>query len=376
MGKIKIAIVGIGNCVSSLIQGIHYYRDKSPQDAIGLMHFEMNGYKPGDVEVVAAFDVDKRKVGQDVHEAIFAKPNCTTVFCPDLPPSGVLVRMGKILDGVAKHMQDYPENNTFVLSEEPELTEKQFVKVLKESGTQILLNYLPVGSEEATRFYANCALEAGVAFINNIPVFIASDPVWAKRFEDKNIPIIGDDIKSQMGATITHRILTDLFKKRGVELERTYQLNTGGNTDFLNMLEQKRLVTKKKSKTEAVQAVAAKRLDDENIHVGPSDYVPWQKDNKVCFIRMEGKLFGEVAMNLEMRLSVEDSPNSAGVAIDAIRCAKLALDRGQGGVLQAPSAYFCKHPARQFTDDEAFTMIEDFINEDGVLSLKTLKLAS
>ncbi len=376
MGKIKIAIVGIGNCVSSLIQGIHYYRDKSPQDAIGLMHFEMNGYKPEDVEVVAAFDVDKRKVGQDVHEAIFAKPNCTTVFCPDLPPSGVLVRMGKILDGVAKHMQDYPENNTFVLSEEPELTEKQFVKVLKESGTQILLNYLPVGSEEATRFYANCALEAGVAFINNIPVFIASDPVWAKRFEDKNIPIIGDDIKSQMGATITHRILTDLFKKRGVELERTYQLNTGGNTDFLNMLEQKRLVTKKKSKTEAVQAVAAKRLDDENIHVGPSDYVPWQKDNKVCFIRMEGKLFGDVAMNLEMRLSVEDSPNSAGVAIDAIRCAKLALDRGQGGVLHAPSAYFCKHPARQFTDDEAFTMIEDFINEDGVLSLKTLKLAS
>jgi myo-inositol-1-phosphate synthase len=238
------------------------------------------------------------------------------------------------------------------------------------------LNYLPVGSEEATRFYANCALETGVAFINNIPVFIASDPVWAKRFEDKNIPIIGDDIKSQMGATITHRILTDLFKKRGVKLERTYQLNTGGNTDFLNMLEHKRLVTKKKSKTEAVQAVAAKRLDDENIHVGPSDYVPWQKDNKVCFIRMEGKLFGDVAMNLEMRLSVEDSPNSAGVAIDAIRCAKLALDRGQGGVLQAPSAYFCKHPARQFTDDEAFTMVEDFINEDVVLSLKTLKLAS
>jgi len=376
MDKIKIAIVGIGNCVSSLVQGIHYYRDKSPQDAIGLMHFEMNGYKPGDVEVVAAFDVDKRKVGQDVHEAIFAKPNCTTVFCPDLPLSGVLVRMGKILDGFASHMQDYPENNTFVLSEEPELTEKQLVKVLKESGTQILLNYLPVGSEEATRFYANCALEAGVAFINNIPVFIASDPVWAKRFEDKNIPIIGDDIKSQMGATITHRVLTDLFKKRGVKLERTYQLNTGGNTDFLNMLEHKRLVTKKKSKTEAVQAVAAKRLDDENIHVGPSDYVPWQKDNKVCFIRMEGKLFGDVAMNLEMRLSVEDSPNSAGVAIDAIRCAKLALDRGQGGVLQAPSAYFCKHPAQQFTDDEAFTMIEDFINEDGVLSLKTQKRAS
>jgi len=376
MAKIKIAILGIGNCVSSLIQGIHYYRDKSRQDAIGLMHFEMNGYKPGDIEVVAAFDVDKRKVGKDVHEAIFAKPNCTTVFFSDLPPSGVLVRMGKILDGVASHMQDYPEKNTFVLSEEPELTEKEIAKVLKESGAQILLNYLPVGSEEATRFYANCALEARIAFINNIPVFIASNPAWAKRFEDKNIPIIGDDIKSQMGATIIHRILTDLFKKRGVKLERTYQLNTGGNTDFLNMLEHKRLVTKKKSKTEAVQAVAARRLDDENIHIGPSDYVPWQKDNKVCFIRMEGKLFGDVPMNLEMRLSVEDSPNSAGVAIDAIRCAKLALDRGQGGVLQAPSAYFCKHPARQFTDDEAFTMIEDFINDDGVLSPKTLKRAS
>ena len=376
MSKIKIAIVGVGNCASSLIQGIHYYRNKNQEDAIGLMHYEINGYKPGDIEVVAAFDIDKRKVGRDVNDAIFVKPNCTTVFCPDLPPSGVLVRMGKILDGVASHMKDYPENNSFVLSEEPELTEKEIVKVLKGSCAQILLNYLPVGSEEATRYYANCALEAGVAFINNIPVFIASDPVWAKRFEDKNIPIIGDDIKSQMGATITHRILTDLFKKRGVKLERTYQLNTGGNTDFLNMLEQKRLATKKKSKTEAVQAVAARRLDDENIHVGPSDYVPWQKDNKVCFIRMEGKLFGEVPMNLEMRLSVEDSPNSAGVAIDAIRCAKLALERGQGGVLLAPSAYFCKHPAQQFTDDEAFTMIEDFIKEDGVLSLKTLKRAS
>jgi myo-inositol-1-phosphate synthase len=272
--------------------------------------------------------------------------------------------MSNILDGVADHMKDYPNDQTFVLSEEPEPTAAEIIQVLKESGTQILTNYLPVGSEEATRFYASCALEAGVAFVNNIPVFIASDPVWAKRFADKNLPIIGDDIKSQMGATITHRILTDLFKKRGVKLERTYQLNTGGNTDFLNMLEQKRLATKKKSKTEAVQAVAARRLEDENIHIGPSDYVPWQKDNKVCFIRMEGKLFGDVPMNLEMRLSVEDSPNSAGVAIDAIRCAKLALDRGQGGVLEAPSAYFCKHPPRQFTDDQAFHMIENFIAKD------------
>lgn len=373
MDKIKIAIIGVGNCVSSLIQGIHYYRDRSPEDAIGLMHYEINGYRPGDIEVVVAFDVDQRKVGCDVHEAIFAKPNCTTVFCSGLPKSGITVRMGKILDGVAGHMKDYPDDHAFVLSDEPEPTAAEIIKVLKESGAQILTNYLPVGSEDATRFYANCALEAGVAFVNNIPVFIASDVVWARRFANKNLPIIGDDIKSQMGATITHRILTDLFKKRGVKLERTYQLNTGGNTDFLNMLEQKRLATKKKSKTEAVQAVAARRLEDENIHIGPSDYVPWQKDNKVCFIRMEGKLFGDVPMNLEMRLSVEDSPNSAGVAIDAIRCAKLALDRGQGGVLEAPSAYFCKHPARQFSDDEAFTMVEDFINENSRLSHNRLK---
>lgn len=376
MRKIKIAIVGVGNCVSSLIQGIHYYKDKTTKDAIGLMHFEMNGYKPEDIEVVAAFDIDKRKVGRDVHEAIFAKPNCTTIFCPDLPRSGVTVQMGKVLDGVAGHMKNYPENNAFLLSDEPELGEKEIVQVLRESGAEILTNYLPVGSEEATRFYVNCALEAGIAFINNIPVFIASDPVWAKRFADKNIPIIGDDIKSQLGATITHRILTDLFKKRGVKLERTYQLNTGGNTDFLNMLEHKRLATKKESKTEAVQAVAAKRLDDENIHIGPSDYVPWQKDNKIAFIRMEGKLFGDVPMDLEMRLSVEDSPNSAGVAIDAIRCTKLALDRGQGGVLEAPSAYFCKHPARQFTDDESYTMVEAFIDEIKAPSLSVLKKAS
>ena len=376
MSKIKIAIVGVGNFVSSLIQGIHYYREKNREDVIGLMHYDMNGYKPGDIEVVAAFDVDQRKVGRDVHEAIFTKPNCTTLFCSDLPPSGVTVRMGKIMDGVAAHMKDFPDGRTFVLSDEPEPTAEGIIQVLKESGAQILTNYLPVGSEDATRFYANCALETGVAFVNNIPVFIASDPAWTRRFADKNLPIIGDDIKSQMGATITHRILTDLFKKRGVKLERTYQLNTGGNTDFLNMLEQKRLATKKKSKTEAVQAVAARRLQDENIHIGPSDYVPWQKDNKVCFIRMEGKLFGDVPMNLEMRLSVEDSPNSAGVAIDTIRCAKLALDRGQGGVLEAPSAYFCKHPARQFTDDEAFTMVEEFITDDSHSSISRLKRVS
>ncbi len=361
MNKIKIAIVGIGNCASSLLQGIHYYRDKVPEEAIGLMHWEIGGYKPFDIEVVAAFDVDKRKIGLDVNEAIFSKPNCTTVFCADMPQSGVKVQMGKILDGFSEHMKDYADQYTFLIANEPEPTEEEIVKVLKNSGTEVLMNYLPVGSEQATQFYADCALEAGVAFVNNIPVFIASNPVWAKRFEDKNIPIIGDDIKAQLGATITHRTLTDLFNKRGVKLERTYQLNTGGNTDFLNMLNRARLASKKESKTEAVQSVAAQRLENENIHIGPSDYVTWQKDNKVCFIRMEGKLFGDVPMNLEMRLSVEDSPNSAGVAIDSIRCAKLAMDRKQGGILTAPAAYFCKHPPKQFTDDEAYTMTEAFI---------------
>ena len=361
MEKIKIALIGVGNCSSSLIQGIYYYKDKDPQDMVGLMHHEIGGYKPEDIQVVAAFDIDKRKVGTDVHQAIFSKPNCTTVFYPDVPSSGVLVRMGKVLDGFAEHMNDYEDDSSFVMADKPEPTKEEVVRVLKESGAEILVNYLPVGSEEATRFYANCALEANVAFINNIPVFIASDPVWAKRFEEKNIPIVGDDIKSQVGATITHRVLTDLFNKRGVKLERTYQLNTGGNTDFLNMLNRNRLASKKKSKTEAVQSVTARRLADKNIHVGPSDYVPWQKDNKICFIRMEGKLFGDVPMNLELRLSVEDSPNSAGVVIDSIRCTKLALNRGQGGVLLAPSAYFCKHPLHQFTDDEAFQMTERFI---------------
>ncbi len=363
MNNIKVAIIGIGNCASSLIQGIHYYHNKTPDDAIGLMHWEIGGYKPGDIEVVAAFDIDKRKIGLDVNEAIFSKPNCTTVFCKDIPKSGVKVQMSKILDGFSEHMKDYEDKYTFVIADEPEPTEEEIVNTLKESGAEVLMNYLPVGSEEATRFYADCALEAGVAFVNNIPVFIASDPVWAKRFEEKNIPIIGDDIKSQLGATIIHRILTDLFNKRGTKLERTYQLNTGGNTDFLNMLNRARLASKKKSKTEAVQAVAAERLENENIHIGPSDYVPWQRDNKVCFIRMEGKLFGDVPMNLEMRLSVEDSPNSAGVAIDLIRCAKLALDRGQGGILTAPAAYFYKHPPKQFTDDEAYRMTEAFIQE-------------
>lgn len=361
MKKIKIAIVGVGNCASSLIQGIHYYRSKNRNTASGLMHWAINGYSPCDIEVVAAFDIDARKVGKDVASAIFAEPNCTEVFCPDIPELGVTVQMGHVLDGFSEHMKDYNDRSTFLLSGMSEPDQQQVVEVLKESGAEILVHYLPVGSEEATRFYVECALEAGLAFINNIPVFIASDPIWAKKFENAGLPIIGDDIKAQLGATIVHRTLTDLFRKRGLTLDRTYQLNTGGNTDFLNMLNRRRLASKKTSKTEAVQSVASKRLDQENIHVGPSDYVPWQKDNKICFIRMEGSMFGDVSMNLELRLSVEDSPNSAGVVIDAIRCAKLALDQGISGTLLGPAAYFCKHPPKQFTDDDAFRLLEDFI---------------
>ena len=364
MKPIIIALVGVGNCSSALIQGLHYYRGVDRQDTMGLMHREIGGYRPDDIQVGAAFDVDRRKVGKDVAQAIFEKPNCTTVFCSDIPKTGVTVRIGRLLDGYSEHMRNYAEDRTIVLDDAVEPEQSEVVRILRESGTDVLLNYLPVGSEQATRFYAECALEAEVAFINCIPVFIASDPAWAKRFQEKSLPIIGDDIKSQLGATITHRTLTDLFKKRGVKLERTYQLNTGGNTDFLNMLNRSRLASKKQSKTEAVQSVAGQRLDDDNIHIGPSDYVPWQKDNKLCFIRMEGTLFGDVPMNLELRLSVEDSPNSSGVVIDAIRCCKLALDRNDGGVLYQPSAYFMKHPPQQYPDDEAYNMTEAFI--DGI----------
>jgi len=366
MQKIRIAVVGVGNCASSLLQGIEHYRHKKPEEAIGLMHWDIGGYKPSDIQVVAAFDIDKRKIGRDVNEAIFAKPNCTLIFCPEMPKTGVKVRMGRVLDGYADHMKDYEEDYVFVVAKEKEPAHDEVVSILKESGAEILMNYLPVGSEEATEFYAEAALEAGVAFVNNIPVFIASNASWARRFEERGLPVIGDDIKAQLGATITHRTLTDLFRKRGVRLERTYQLNTGGNTDFLNMLNRSRLKSKKESKTEAVQSVAATRLNKRDIHIGPSDYVPWQNDQKVCFLRMEGKLFGDVPMNLELRLSVEDSPNSAGVAIDSIRCAKLALNAGLGGVLHAPSSYFCKHPPRQFPDDEAYRKTEEFIKQYSV----------
>jgi myo-inositol-1-phosphate synthase len=358
---INLAIVGTGNCASSLVQGIAYYQNGGANEQIGLMHWDLGGYRPKDIQVVAAWDVDERKVGRDVAEAIFARPNCTKVFCDHVKPTGAKVRMGRVLDGIAAHMADWDEDRRFVAASAPEPERSDIVEVLRDTSTDVLINYLPVGSQEATEFYADCALEAGVAFVNCIPVFIASDNKWARRFEEAGVPVIGDDIKSQLGATIVHRVLTDLFKKRGVKLDRTYQLNTGGNTDFLNMLSRHRLEQKKISKTEAVQSVARHRLDPEDIHVGPSDYVAWQKDNKICFIRMEGQLFGGVPMNLELRLSVEDSPNSAGVAIDLIRCARIARDRGLAGPVKPAAAYFCKHPPEQLTDDEAFTAVERFI---------------
>lgn len=358
MERIRIAIIGVGNCASSLVQGIYYYRGKSPEDAIGLMHWEIGGYTPGDIEVVAAVDIDKRKVGKDLSEAIFAKPNNTKVFMPDIPKTGIKVVMGQVMDGVAPHMKEYPEEETFVISDEPEA---DIVKILKESRAEIVLNYLPVGSEDATRYYAECALEAGCAFINCMPVFIASDPMWAKKFKEKGLPIVGDDIKAQIGATITHRTLAKLFADRGVKLDRTYQMNTGGNTDFLNMLARERLKSKRISKTSAVQSILPEPLEERNIHIGPADYIPWLKDNKICFLRMEGRIFGDIPINLELRLSVEDSPNSAGCAIDAIRCCKLALERGISGPLISISAYTMKHPPEQYPDNIARQMLEEFI---------------
>ncbi len=358
MSRINLAIAGVGNCASSLLQGLEYYKNHNSPDTAGLMHTVIGGYRLEDLRPVAAFDVDRRKVGKPLEEAVFAPPNCTTVFHRELPSYGVTVQMGPVLDGVAGHMGNYPDGQAFrVADEEPCDT----ARVLKDSGAEVLVCYLPVGSDDAAHHYAQACLDAGVAMVNCVPVFIASNPEWSGRFRKKNLPIVGDDIKSQFGATIVHRMLARLMGDRGVKLERTYQLNTGGNTDFLNMLEQSRLTSKRISKTESVQSQLDIPLEKDNIHIGPSDYVAWQKDNKVCFLRMEGRLFGDVPMNLELRLSVEDSPNSAGVSIDAIRCAKLARDRGRGGVLTAPSAYFMKHPPRQFTDDEAYAMTEAFI---------------
>ncbi len=361
MSGINLAIVGVGNCASSLVQGLAHYANGGANEQIGLMHWDLGGYRPRDIRVVAAWDVDRRKVGMDVAGAIFAKPNCTAVFCDHVPDAGCTVRMGRVLDGVAEHMAEYSDERTFLVADADEPDQAEVVAHLRETKADVLVNYLPVGSQAATEFYAECALEAGVAFVNNIPVFIASDERWAKRFADAGVPIIGDDIKAQLGATIVHRVLTDLFAKRGVKLDRTYQLNTGGNTDFANMANRSRLKSKKISKTEAVQSVAGHRLDPDDIHIGPSDYVAWQNDNKVCFLRMEGQMFGGVPLNLELRLSVEDSPNSAGVAIDMIRCAKVARDRGLGGVIHSASAYFCKHPPEQMTDDAAHDALEAWI---------------
>ncbi len=363
MGKIKVALVGIGNCASSLVQGRAYYDGTRPPT--GLMHERIGGYALADIEFVLAFDTDARKVGRDLAEAIFAAPNCTHVFQPAVPATGVAVRMGRVLDGMAPHMEEAGERG-FIRADAVEADEADVIAALKESGADVLVNFLPVGSEEATRFYIECALRAGVAVVNCMPVFIASDPAWERRFREARLPIIGDDIKAQMGATIVHRVLTSLLRSRGVSLDRTYQLNTGGNTDFLNMLDRGRLTSKKVSKTEAVQSTLADRLGPDDIHIGPSDYIPWLGDNKLCFLRLEGGLFGDVPMNLELRLSVEDSPNSAAVVVDAIRCCKVALDRGVGGVLTGPAAYFCKHPPHQFSDDVAAQLTEEFIAGDAI----------
>jgi len=322
------------------------------------MHYDLGGYTPGDIEVVAAFDIDKRKVSRPLKEALFAKPNCTKVFYPQLPDFPVMVNMGEVHDGIAPHMVDYPDDRRFMVADE---TPCDVARVLADSGAEILVNYLPVGSENAARYYAAACLEAGVSLVNCIPVFIASDKEWIRRFEEKGIPIIGDDVKSQIGATIIHRMLSKLFMDRGVKVSHTYQLNVGGNTDFLNMLNHTRLKSKKISKTEAVTSQISHGLHAEDVHIGPSDFVPWLNDNKVCFIRMEGQGFGNIPMNVELRLSVEDSPNSGGVVIDAIRCCKLARDRGVGGALLSPSSYFMKHPLAQHPDEEAREMVEEFI---------------
>lgn len=355
--KIKVAIVGLGNCASSLIQGIYYYRNARRDEFVpGVMHVNFGGYHINDIEVVAAFDVNSDKVGRDVGEAIYVAPNNTTVFA-EVPKLGVRVSRGPVLDGVNKYTATLvPVSDT----QKP----VDVVKTLKTSGAEVVINYLPVGSQKATEFYAQAAIDAGCGFVNCIPVFIASDKKWAKKFADAGLPVIGDDIKAQVGATITHRTLVNLFLDRGMRIERTYQLNTGGNTDFLNMLERERLASKKISKTEAVRSMIearGQRIDDDDIHVGPSDYVPWQKDNKLCFLRIESKHFGDVPMHIEVRLSVEDSPNSAGVAIDSIRCLKLALDHGLKGAIIEPAAYFQKHPPKQIEDRTARELVEQFI---------------
>ncbi|MEJ2120856.1 MAG: inositol-3-phosphate synthase [Alphaproteobacteria bacterium] len=366
MARIKVAIAGVGNCASALVQGLEYYRDRTGSAAEGIITPQIGPYSCGDIEVVAAFDIDSRKVGYQLEEAIFAAPNCARVFQHALPVSKVIVQMGPILDGVAEHMAEYDDDQAFRPSDDHPV---DVAEVLRQSDADILVCYMPVGAEKAVQHYAQACIDAGVAMVNCVPVFIASDPEWAKRFREAQLPIIGDDIKSQVGATIVHRALARLFGDRGVSIDRTYQLNTGGNTDFLNMLERKRLSSKKKSKTESVQSQLDHEIDARQIHIGPSDYVPWQEDNKICFIRMEGQGFGGAPIELELRLSVQDSPNSAGVAMDAIRFAKLALDRGLSGPLDAPSGYYMKRPPVQMRDSVARELCQAFI--EGEISTKS-----
>jgi len=362
MKPIRIAIAGVGNCASALVQGLEYYASPRNSHSVGLLHERIGGYRPSDIEVVAAFDIDARKVGRPLHEACAAPPNCTSWFIKKLTPSRVQVQMGTVLDGVASHMTRYPKDRTFVVAKRKAC---RIEKVLADAGAEILLNYLPVGSQRATEAYAEACLKAGVSLLNCIPVFIASDPTWARRFTEQGLPLAGDDVKGQLGATILHRALARLFTARGVSVDRTYQLNVGGNTDFLNMLNQERLTLKKVSKTEAVQSVLAKRLGEQAIHIGPSDYVPWLRDRKVCFLRIEGRGFGGEPIEVEVRLSVEDSPNSAGMVIDTIRCLRLARDRRLAGPLEAVSAWTMKHPPMAMEDAKARQLLETFISADG-----------
>ncbi len=351
--KIRVAIVGVGNCASALVQGVEFYKEADENDFVpGLMHVNLGGYHVSDIEFVAAFDVNANKVGQCLSEAIFLAPNNTYKFS-DVPCNGVMVQRGHTLDGLGKYLNQ-------VIAEALEAP-VDVAQVLREARAEVVISYLPVGSEAATQFYAEQCLQAGCAFINCVPSFIASRPEWRQKFEDAGLPIIGDDIKSQVGATITHRVLTNLFRERGVRLDRTYQLNFGGNTDFMNMLERERLESKKISKTNAVTSQLDYPISNDNAHVGPSDYVPWLEDRKFCYIRMEGTTFGNVPLSCELKLEVWDSPNSAGVVIDAVRCAKLALDRGIGGALIGPSSYFMKTPPQQFTDSDAHDQVEAFI---------------
>ena len=353
MGSVRVAIVGVGNCASSLVQGVEYYEDADPASRVpGLMHVEFGPYHVRDLEFVAAFDVDAKKVGQDLADAINASENNTIKLC-DVPPTGVTVQRGPTLDGLGEYYRE-------IISESDEPV-ADVVEVLKATRADVLVSYLPVGSEQADRFYAQCALDAGVAFVNALPVFIASDPQWARKFTEAGVPIIGDDIKSQVGATITHRVLAKLFEDRGVELLRTYQLNFGGNMDFMNMLERTRLQSKKISKTQSVTSQIPHEMEKAAVHIGPSDHVPWLDDRKLAYVRLEGRSFGDVPLNLEYKLEVWDSPNSAGVIIDAVRAAKIALDRGIGGPVLSAASYFMKSPPEQYGDDAARDAVEKFI---------------